>query len=244
VSGIAEVLVSSDLLSVIGVGNETGIFQHELTSHILGAQKPPRKPRMRIHVDFVAGWGKADLDLSSADAPDLVAIAGHKLGGLSGAGALLHRKSIPVGRGGTPNLAGIVALKALAEHWGEIRREQDALRALRDGFERDLRARFPEVVVAGADLPRVPNVSNFVIPGRERDLSLVAQLDLKGFAVSAGSACASGAPEPSHVLLAMGVPAVDAKNALRISLHPGNTAAELAAFLDALDGILKRSSAR
>lgn len=243
VTGIESALASANLLSVIGAGNETGIIQQNLTSHILCAQTPLHKLRTPLHTDFIAGWGKARLDLSAADAPDLVAIAGHKLGGLAGAGALVHRKEIPVDRPGTPNLAGIASLKALADHWGDVIGEIGGLGTLRDDFEKAFRARFPAAVITGADLPRVPNVSHFRFPGLNKNLSLVAALDLRGFAVSAGSACASGAPEPSHVLRAMGLSELDARNALRVSLHRANTAAELSDFLDALDAVLKRNEA-
>jgi cysteine desulfurase len=227
------------LISLIGVGNETGIFQWGITSHILSTKTLPIKKRPSLHIDHAAGWGKAELDLSAAFAPDLVAIAGHKLGGLAGSGALIHRRSIPVVRPGTPNLAGIVGLKAIADSWPEFTAELLGLRSLRDRFERDLRERFPFVRIVGETLSRSPNVSNFYFPDLGKDLSLVAGLDLRGFAVSAGSACASQTPEPSHVLLAMGVPELDARNALRVSLHPGNTADELSGLLGALGAILK-----
>jgi cysteine desulfurase len=244
VDGIDEGAEGAALLSVIGVGNETGIFQHDLTSHILCATTPNSENRPVYHSDFVAGWGKIDLDLSTPGAPDLVTLAGHKLGGLSGAGAIVHRKRIPVRRSGTPNLAGIVALKALADHWPDLLGGSDALLPLRDEFERELRARFSSVRITGHPLRRVPNVSSFYFPGLRKDLSLVAALDLRGFAVSAGSACASGSPEPSHVLRAMGLSDTDARNALRVSLHSGNTSGELAEFVDALAAILKRNEVR
>ncbi len=230
----------ANLLSVIGVGNETGILNHSVTSHILCANVATSARKPVVHTDFVAGWGKEALDLSAPNSPDLIAIAGHKLGGLSGIGALIHRKSIPVERKGTPNLAGIVGMKALADHWPRIVREIAGLAPIRDAFELELRKRFPKAVITGDGLGRVPNVSHFYFPGLPKDLYLVTQLDLRGFAVSSGSACASGAPEPSHVLLAMGLSAIDARNALRISLHPGNTTEELTALLDALGEILKR----
>ena len=233
----------ASLLSVIGVGNETGIFQHNITSHILQANFPTLKNRPPYHADFTAGWGKKKLDLSKVDAPDFVAIAGHKLGGISGIGALIHRRSIRVERAGTPNLAGIVAMKALADHWAEITGEMEKLRDIREAFERELLARFPKILITGSSFPRAANVTHFIVPGLRKDLSLVAQLDLRGFAVSAGSACASHVPEPSHVLRAMGVSGIDARNALRVSLHPGNTAEDLTRLLDALGAILGKNEA-
>jgi cysteine desulfurase len=240
VRGIETLSEKTKLLSVIGVGNETGIVHHQLTSHILSTLFPSPKERPLWHTDFVAGWGRVDLDLSLPNSPDLVAIAGQKLGGLSGVGGLVHRRSIAVDRPGTPNLIGIHSLLALAKNWADIVSEVEKLRDLRDSFERRLRERFQNIVITGVDLPRTPNVSHFRFPGFKKDLSLVQQLDLKGFALSAGSACASGSPRPSHVLTAMGLSDIDAKNALRMSLHPGICEADLTSFLDALGEILKR----
>jgi cysteine desulfurase len=230
-----------NLLSVIGVGNETGILHHHLTSHILSGKPAMMTRRTVVHRDFVAGWGKEALNLSAPFSPDLIAIAGHKLGALSGVGALIHRKSILIKRKGTPNLAGITGMKALAEDWPNVVSGIAQLATIRDAFEKELRKRFPKVALTGEGLGRAPNVSHFYFPGLKKDLSLVPLLDLRGFAVSSGSACASGAPQPSHVLLAMGLSELDARNALRVSLHPGNTAEELTAFLDALGEILKRN---
>ncbi len=246
-------LSGATLLSVIGVGNETGIFQHDLTSHILSEPSSSLKHRPAYHSDFVAGWGKADLDLRRPDAPDFVAIAAHKLGGLSGCGALIHRKSLPLRpriignqqgglRGGTENLLGIVSLKAIADRWADLRGQIADLRSLRDRFERELLSRFPNVVITGHAGPRAPHLSHFRFPGMPKDLSLVPQLDLRGFAVSSGSACASHVIEPSHVMLALGLSRVDALNALRVSLHPGNRWEDLEQLLDALGAILDRQT--
>jgi cysteine desulfurase len=249
----AELAEEATLVSVMGVNNETGLIQPSpfLTSHIQSKKPSPRNTVQALHSDQVAGWGKADIDLSNPEAPDLVAIAGHKLGGISGIGALIYRKEIGLEpllrgnqqdglRGGTENLMGIRSLLALAEEWNRIREEIEALRPLRDEFESGLRARFPKATVTGAEQPRAPHLSHFVFRGYPKALPLVAQLDLRGFAVSSGSACASAVPEPSHVLLALGLPKTDAVNALRVSLYPGTTREDLTGLLDALESILKR----
>jgi cysteine desulfurase len=236
--GVAE---GANLLSVIGVGNETGILHDLLTSHILSAKNDSTTRKTVVHRDFVAGWGKKELNLSAPFSPDLIAISGHKLGGLSGVGALIHRKSNLIKRKGTPNLAGITGMKALAEDWPNVVSGIAQLATIRDAFEIELLKRFLKVVLTGEGLGRAPNVSHFYFPGLKKDLSLVPLLDLRGFAVSSGSACASGAPQPSHVLLAMGLSELDARNALRVSLHPRNSGEELTAFLDALGEILKRN---
>jgi cysteine desulfurase len=135
---------------------------------------------------------------------------------------------------------GIRSLLAIAEGWTQIREEFESLRVLRDDFETRLCARFPNVSITGAGQPRAPHLSHFVFRGYPKALPLVAQLDLRGFAVSSGSACASAIPEPSHVLLALGLPKTDALNALRVSLHPGTRREDLTGLLDALESILKR----
>jgi cysteine desulfurase len=84
-----------------------------------------------------------------------------------------------------------------------------------------------------AGAPRLPHTSNIAVLGTEAQTMLV-RLDLRGFAVSAGSACASGAPEPSKVLLAMGLPVEEARSSMRVSFGPVNTAADVDAFLEAL----------
>lgn len=234
------------LISVIGVNNETG----RITSHILSGKDS--FPAAILHTDFVAGWGKEALDLSNAGAPDLIAIAGHKLGALSGIGALIHRKSVKLAplllgsqqdrlRGGTENLLGILSIRTLSDRWEEVMRGVQSLTALRDRFEQELCKRIPRAVVSHAGKPRAPHLSHFSFPGLPRSLSLVQQLDLRGFAVSSGSACASHTIEPSHVLLALGFSKVDALNSLRVSLHPGNTWEDLNGLLDALESILKRN---
>lgn len=232
----------ASLISVIGVGNETGIQQPSITSHIQSAHSFIKKPI--FHMDFVAGWGKAVLDLSQPDSPDFVAIAGHKLGGLPGSGAILHRKRIRVIREGTPNFIGIVGLRALTENWTAITEEYLNLKILRDRFEFELMHRFPKVIITGQNRERVLNVSHFYFPNLNRNLSLVTGLDIRGFAVSSGSACASQVPAPSHVLLAMGLDPIDARNALRVSLHPGNTWSDLEGLLNALSEIFRRYEER
>ncbi len=247
-----EALEGATLVSILGVGNETGIFHHYQTSHILSAENVSQN-RPSYHTDFVAGWGKGDLDLSTSPEIDFVSIAAQKLGGLTGCGALIHRRSLSLEpqilgnqqsglRGGTENLFGILSLRALAERWAEVRVEIDGLSGLRDRFETELRRRFPRVVVTGGGRPRAPHLSHFFLPGFSKDLSLVPQLDLQGFALSSGSACASRTVEPSEVLLAMGVKRIDALNALRVSLYPGNRWEELESFLDALEKIVARAT--
>lgn len=247
------------LISVIGINNETGRIQpfiqaeplpSTLTSHILSAHDSPVN-KTQLHTDFVAGWGKAELNLSTSDAPDLVAITAHKLGGLPGVGALIHRKRHALDaqmlgsaqgglRGGTENLVGILTFQVLAENWTKVREDISALTGMRDRFETELLSRIPSAVITGKGFPRTPHLSHFSFPGLKRAYSLVQQLDVRGYALSSGSACQSHVVEPSHVLIAMGFTKNDALNSIRMSLHPGNTWEELRSLLDALQAISKR----
>lgn len=246
---------TSTLISIIGVNNETGRAQSaflkgDITSHILGERNQPTSAVLQT--DYVAGWGKVPLDLSRAGAPDLVAIAGHKLGALSGVGALVHRKKIKLAplllgsqqnglRGGTENLLGILSLRTLSDRWEEVSGGIQKLSALRDRFERELVARIPRAVITHSSEDRAPHLTHFSLPALQKSLSLVQQLDLRGYALSSGSACASHTVEPSHVLLALGFNKTDALNSLRVSLHPGNSWEDLNGLLEALETILKRN---
>lgn len=221
------------LLSKMRANNETGL----IASHI---QSRASSSSTLIHADCVAAWGKTEIDLSLDGAPDLITIAGHKLGALSGIGALVFKRELPIRRAGTQNLLGIYSMLVLAENWSRVREEVGHLTQLRDGFEKALKTRFRSVRITGEGRERVPHLSHFYFTGFPKPLSLVAALDLRGFAVSAGAACASAVPRPSHVLLAMGVGEVDASNALRVSLHPGNTEEDLSGLLDALSAIIGR----
>ena len=108
-------------------------------------------------------------------------------------------------RAGTENVAGAVALGRAAEWIGEHGDAENRRQAaLRDRLEQSILDRIPDTHVNGAGAPRVPNTTNIRFDGIDSDALLIA-LDLKGFAVSSGAACSSGAPEPSHVLLAMGL---------------------------------------
>jgi cysteine desulfurase len=130
-------------------------------------------------------------------------------------------------RPGTENVPGAVGFGVACEHIAPM------ASTLRDRLEQQVLARIPDSVINGDPARRAPNVTNLRFSGIEGE-SLVIALDLKGFAVSSGSACSSGSVEPSPVLLAMGQTPLDARSAIRISLGQANTAAEVDALVDAL----------
>ncbi len=198
--------------------------------------------------DMTQALGKIPVDLSALPV-DLASFAAHKIGGPKGAGALYIRKGVKVEsfvrgggqerglRGGTENVPGIAGFGAAAAWWashGEAERARVA--ALRDALQAALLQCTPELRVTAQDAPRLPNTLHATFPGARGD-TMVMALDLRGIAVSAGSACASGSVKPSEVLLAMGRAPEDAISSLRFSLGQGNTAEEIPAVADAVAAV-------
>jgi cysteine desulfurase len=196
--------------------------------------------------DAVQAVGKIPVD-AAALGVDYLVLGAHKFYGPLGAAALWVRKGVEltgylVGgsqerrrRASTENVPAIVGLgEAAAAAREEMAARGVHLAALRDRFEAGLTDCMPEAILHCKTSPRLPNTSHVAIPGVEGE-SLLIRLDLAGFAVSTGSACSSGAVEPSKTLLAMGLSPGEALSSLRISFGIGNTGEEVDAFLDALD---------
>jgi len=222
------------LVSVMLANNETGVIQPvralaELT-HAAGAL---------FHTDAVQAAGKLAIDVKALGC-DLLSISGHKMYAPQGVGALFVRRNVRLRpiffggnhergrRPGTENVAGIVGLgKAaeLARVW-LANGEQHSLAALRDRLEQGILAQVEQAGVNGAGAPRVANTSNLFFDHVEAE-ALVIALDLKGLAVSGGSACQSGSTEPSHVLTAMGLSPARARASVRISLSRLTTGDEV-----------------
>ena len=184
-------------------------------------------------------------------------IAPQKFGGPRGAGSLVVKSGFEVQpllkgggqemrrRSGTENLVGIAGFGAAAE---AARRDLEAgvwdrVAKLRDDLEACLEDAAPGLVIVGRDVPRLPNTSYFAIPGWKGETQ-VMQMDLAGYAVSAGSACSSGKVGPSRVLLAMGFDAETAASAIRVSIGPTTTEAEVMAFADSWIEYYRRRKAR
>jgi cysteine desulfurase len=200
--------------------------------------------------DMTQALGKIPIDLATANV-DLASFAAHKIGAPKGVGALYVRKGLspkPDGlvrgggqerglRGGTENVPGIAGFGAAAAWWGPRHAiaERERLRALRDFLQAALREGIPEMIVNGPQgfRERLPNTLHVSFPGARSD-TMVMALDLRGIAVSAGSACASGSVKPSEVLLAMGRSPEEAASGLRFSVGFGNTAAEMPAVAAAV----------
>lgn len=232
------------VLSVMWVNNEVGV-----TQDVSDLARRAHAAGVLFHTDAVQAVGKVPCNI--ADLPcDMLTLSAHKVGGPKGAGALIVRDRNAVQpllhgggqqfgvRPGTENVPGIVGLGAAVEL---AVREQPStsrqLAGLRDGFEERLRAAVPDAVVVGEHAPRAPHITNVAIPGTDSEAMLM-HLDLAGIACSSGSACTTGAIEPSHVLTAMGVPHELAVAALRFSFFKQNTQADVDLALEALPRVV------
>jgi cysteine desulfurase len=234
------------LVSVIWANNETGVlFPVEDMARLADER------RIVFHVDAVQAAGKIPIDLAEVPV-HLLSLAAHKFHGPKGAGALFVRSGLglpPLLRGGgqesgrragTENVPGIVGLGAAAElASAALPVEMPRVAVLRDEFEAGVRARFPDARFHGDPAHRLPNTTNFALPGRDAQ-GLLAGLDRLGVACSIGSACTSGEVDASHVLRAMGVGDDEARSSLRFSFSRMNTADEVPAALAALEQAVAR----
>ncbi len=227
------------VVSVMLVNNETGIVQ---PLPDVAALVRDRAPRAAFHTDAVQAPQWLDPGTAAADA-DLVAISGHKFGGPKGVGALVCRNGVELVplveggghewglRAGTQNVAGVVALAAALAATHERREEEIArITGLRDRLEAGLTAAVPGVVVNGDPRRRVGGLLHVAFPGVEAETLLVA-LDHEGIEAASGSACSSGAIDPSHVLVAMGLDPLAARSSIRFSLGYASVDADVDAAL-------------
>jgi cysteine desulfurase len=247
----AAVRSSTILASVMTVNNELGTIQP--IAEIVEAAKAANS-HVLVHTDAVQALGKIPVDVDSWGV-DLAAFAAHKLGGPKGTGALFVRSHVPVEavihggghehglRSGTLNVAGVAGLGVAAEMAAKtVEEESERLRVMRDRLLEGVRAVLPDVVVNGELERRVPGYLNLSIPGADGE-TLLLLLDQAGIACSSGSACQSGAVDPSHVLLAIGVPRDLANASLRFSLGRTSTDDDVDAVLQVLPGIVERARA-
>jgi cysteine desulfurase len=228
------------LISVMHVNNELGSIQP-----LAEISKIAREAGVLFHSDGVQAAGKIKIDVEALGV-DLYTISGHKFYAPKGAGALFVRKGVEVRplqygghherdrRAGTENVAGAVALARAAQILLETGEQESArVSALRDQLERAILARIEGTHVNGAGAPRTPNVTNIRFDGIDSEPLMIA-LDLRGFAVSSGSACLSGASEPSHVLTAIGLTKEQGRSSVRFSLGRSNDQAQVDALTEAL----------
>ena len=228
------------LISVMHANNETGVMQPVAEIAAIA-----REAGVLFHVDGVQAAGKIPLDVKALGV-DLYSISGHKLYAPKGVGALYVRQGTPLHciqfggrhererRPGTENVPGTVALGTACESaLRHLAHESVRLTALRDRLEAGILDRIPSSGVNGRRSARTPNTTNIHFDGVEGE-AIVISLDLKGFAVSSGSACSSGAVEPSPILLAMGLAPDRARASLRFSLGRSNDQQQVDALIDAV----------
>ena len=232
------------LVSVMAANNETGVVQP------LGdVLRLARRHGALVHCDAVQAAGRIGGDWAGAD---LIALSGHKLGGLQGAGALVVRGGVRLEarlRGGGQELgrrAGTEAAPALAAFGAACLAargdDPERLRLLRDDLEARLLAAAPGAVVLGAGVPRLPNTTAIAHPAVDAETAVMS-LDLAGVAVSAGAACSSGKMAASHVAMAMGRGDL-ARRAVRFSLGRSTTAAECDRAVEAWAALHRRLAER
>jgi cysteine desulfurase len=204
-----------------------------------------------FHSDGVQSTGKIPVDVKRLGV-DLYSISAHKIHGPKGVGALFVKKGTTLKpartggghernrRSGTENVAGIAGFGEAARLAREgLVSEMPQVRGLRDRLEAGLKERIEFILVNAENAPRLPNTSNIMVDYAEGE-GLVISLDLKGVAVSTGSACSSGSLEPSHVLTAIGKTPDEAHGSLRISLSAMTTGEEVDFVLAVLPGIVER----
>jgi len=231
---------NTSLVSVMHANNELGTVQP-----IAEIARITREAGIVFHSDGVQAAGRLETDVKTLGV-DLYSMSGHKLYAPKGAGALFVRKgtslrSIQYGghherdrRPGTENVAGAAGLGKAAECAARDRETESArLADLRDRLEAGILDRVPDAGINGSRTARIPNTTNLYFDYLEGE-SMVIALDLRGFAVSSGSACSSGSVEPSHVLLAIGLPAERARASIRFSLGRSNTVEQIDALIEAV----------
>ena len=244
----AQGLIGPDvaLVSLMAANNETGALMP-----IAEVAELTKAAGALLHVDATQFIGKQPFQFSSFGA-DAVSFSGHKLNGPKGVGALLLRHGTPLAaqtlgsqerarRGGTENLAAIVGLAAALELLGDaaaISQEAARIAHLRDELEAGLIRALPATYVWCQNVPRLPGTSYLRFGQLSVDVVL-QRLERLGVAASSGAACSSGGSEPSHVLIAMGVPADEALAAVRLSLGRTTTAEEISSLLTRLPPLLQ-----
>lgn len=227
------------LISLMRANNETGVIQD-----LAPAVDAARQHQALVHSDCVQALGKMPLDFAAMNL-DLMSLSAHKIFGPKGAGALVLRGGVDLQpqiagggqerglRGGTENLPAIVGFGAAAERaQSQLESWTQQCGALRQQLEQGL-AQLEGVVIHAQTVARLANTCQFSVPGYDGE-TLTMALDRHGLAVSSGSACSSGKGQPSHVLLAMGVPEALAQSAVRVSFGPDNGAEDVEQLLAAL----------
>ncbi len=234
------------LVSVMHANNETGTIQDiKALAQIANSQK------VLFHTDAVQSIGKITVDVKELGV-DMLSLTAHKIYGPKGIGALFIRQGVKIAplfyggshekkrRPGTENVAGAVGLaKALEIASRRMEQDHKKLSELADYFIDKVSSSIADIVFNGSREKRIPQTVNFSFIGIEGE-SILLSLDLEGIACSSGSACTSGATEPSHVLTAMGKPKIEAQGAIRFSLGRSTTVEQLDYVVEKLIPTIER----
>jgi cysteine desulfurase len=234
------------LISIMHVNNETGAIQP-----IKEIAKISKEYEIPFHADCVQSIGKIPVDLKKIGV-NLASASAHKFYGPKGVGFLYIERGIKLApqiigghqerglRGGTENVPGIVGLgEAAAIARKEMQEEISKIEALRNTLEKGIKERIPEIKIVSENAARIHNTSLVLVKYVEGE-SMLLSLDLEGICASSGSACTSGSLEPSHVLLACGIPPEEAHGSLRFSLGKYTTKEEIKTVLEVFPKIVER----
>jgi cysteine desulfurase len=234
------------LISVMHANNELGTVQPTEEIGRVAAEAD-----VYFHCDAVQSAAKLPVDVNRSGM-DMLSLSAHKIYGPKGVGALYVRSGTPLEqqfhgghherdrRPGTENVAGIVGFGKAAELARQcLTEDANRIGALRNRLEEIILDQVPDARVNGDATRRIPNTTNLSIPGAGGEALLIA-LDLQGVACSTGAACSSGAVEPSHVLLAIGLSQDDARSSLRFSLGRITTAEEIDYVASVIPGVVNR----
>jgi cysteine desulfurase len=241
-----EIDDNTALVTIMYANNETGvIFPVEEIGAICRARGVP------FHTDAVQAFGKIPFNLKKSNI-DMLSLSGHKIHAPKGIGVLYVRRGtrlVPFllgghqeagRRGGTENVAGIVALGKACQLAGQYMDDENTrVRALRDRLEEKILASCPDSIVNGDREMRLPNTLNVSFEFIEGE-SILMMLNQFGICASSGSACTSGSLEPSHVMRAMGVPFTAAHGSVRFSLSRFNTEEEIDFVAEKIGPIIHR----
>jgi len=233
---------NTKLITIMMANNETGVLQPVEEIGKIAAEAD-----VYFHTDAVQAAGKVAIDVKEIEC-DLLSISGHKMHAPQGVGALYVRKGTVLQpmlyggrhersrRAGTENVPGIVALGKAAELAREALQRGDAagMATMRDRIEQTILQAVEATGVNGEGAPRVPNTTSIYFEYIDGE-ALVIALDLRGFAVSTGAACSSGAVEPSHVLTAIGLTPERARASIRFSLGESSTMEQVDALIGAVE---------
>ncbi len=237
---------TTTLISIMFANNEIGTIEP-----IEEIGKIAKENNIFFHTDAVQAVGNVRIDVKKLNI-DALSMSGHKFYGPKGIGALYVKKGIKFEklingghqernkRAGTENVAGIVGLgKAIELAYQELDEHNKKIKELRDYYVEQVKAKIPYIRINGDETKRLPGNSNISFRFIEGE-GLLLNLDLKGICASSGSACTSGSLDPSHVLLAIGLPHEIAHGSLRISIGKYNTKEEVDYLVENLVEIIGR----